>query len=119
MRLRLTPRFVGDPSFATKVAETKLGVTGGPAWMAQQRAEKALTDAGQPIPRTPHDPRYLTTPTTYRRRQADETHAKNLQEFKDSGVEDFSTSTRAREKREHGRPTAKKYGRDHGGASSA
>jgi hypothetical protein len=51
-----TPLALADPSFATKLAETKLGVGGGPAWMAQMHAEKALTDAGKPIPWTPGDP---------------------------------------------------------------
>ena len=51
-----TPLALADPSFATKIAENQLGVGGGPAWMAQKHAEKALTDAGKPIPWTQGDP---------------------------------------------------------------
>ena len=40
----------------TKIAEANAGVGGGPAWMAQQRAEKALIAQGKPIPWTAGDP---------------------------------------------------------------
>jgi hypothetical protein len=53
---RYLPLAMADPSFMTKVAEAQVGVGGGPAWMAQQRAEKALTAQGKPIPWTPGDP---------------------------------------------------------------
>ena len=52
-------RAIGPQGMAevmSKIAEANAGVGGGPAWMSQQRAEKALTDAGEPIPWTPHDP---------------------------------------------------------------
>ena len=51
-----TPLALADPSFATKIAETQLGVGGSPAWMAQKHAEAALTAQGKPIPWTPGDP---------------------------------------------------------------
>jgi hypothetical protein len=50
------PLAMADPSFMTKIAEAQAGVGGGPAWMAQQRAEKALIAQGKPIPWTPGDP---------------------------------------------------------------
>jgi hypothetical protein len=53
---RYLPLAMADPSFMTKVAEAQVGVGGGPAWMAQQRAEKALTAQGKPIPWSPGDP---------------------------------------------------------------
>ena len=40
----------------TKIAEANAGVGGGAAWMAQQRAEKALIAAGKPIPWIGGDP---------------------------------------------------------------
>jgi hypothetical protein len=45
-----------DPTILTKIAETQAGVGGNPAWQAQMRAEKALTNQGQAIPWTPGDP---------------------------------------------------------------
>ena len=46
----------GVAEIMSKIAEANAGVGGGPAWMAQQRAEKALIAQGQPIPWTPGDP---------------------------------------------------------------
>jgi hypothetical protein len=74
----------------SKIAEVKAGVTGGPAWLAQQRAEKALTDAGKPIPWTPGDPVSYNA-YNLSKAAADETKAKSVQDFKDSAVEDFSS----------------------------
>jgi hypothetical protein len=50
------PLALANPEFLQKVVETQAGVGGGPAWMAQLRAEKALTAQGKPIPWTPGDP---------------------------------------------------------------
>ena len=46
----------GAAEVMSKIAEANAGVGGGPAWMSQQRAEKALVAAGKPIPWTPGDP---------------------------------------------------------------
>ena len=46
----------GAAEVMSKIAEANAGVGGGPAWMAQQRAEKALIAQGKPIPWTPGDP---------------------------------------------------------------
>ena len=85
-----TPLALADPSFATKVAETKLGVSGGPAWMAQQRAEKALTDAGKPIPWTAGDPADYAA-WNAANEASKVAKAKSVQDFKDSATEDFGT----------------------------
>jgi hypothetical protein len=50
------PAVMADPTIMSKVLETQAGVGGGPEWMAQLRAEAALTAQGLPIPWTPHDP---------------------------------------------------------------
>lgn len=50
------PIVMANPDILSKILETQAGVGGGPAWMAQQRAEKALTAQGKPIPWTPGDP---------------------------------------------------------------
>jgi hypothetical protein len=50
------PLVMANPDIMSKIVETQAGVGGGPAWMAQQRAEKALTVQGKPIPWTPGDP---------------------------------------------------------------
>jgi hypothetical protein len=50
------PLVMADPSIMSKIVETQAGVGGNPAWQAQMRAEKALTNQGQPIPWTPGDP---------------------------------------------------------------
>jgi hypothetical protein len=47
---------MADPSIISKIIETQAGVGGSPAWMAQKRAEAALSAQGQPIPWTPGDP---------------------------------------------------------------
>ena len=83
-----TPIAQADPSFGTKIAENKLGVGGGPAWMAQMHAEKALRDAGQPIPWTPGDPSSYNAWNTANT-ASNVGHAKEMQDFKDSGVEDL------------------------------
>ena len=80
----------GAAELMAKIAEARSGVTGGPAWMAQQRAEKALSDAGQPIPWTPNDPVSFNA-YNLSKAQADETKAKSVQDFKDSATEDFGT----------------------------
>ena len=46
----------GASDVMSKIAEANAGVGGGPAWMAQQRAEKALIAQGKPIPWTAGDP---------------------------------------------------------------
>ena len=46
----------GAAEVTSKIAEANAGVGGGPAWMSQERAEKALIAAGKPIPWTPGDP---------------------------------------------------------------
>ena len=46
----------GAAEVISKIAEANAGVGGGPAWMAQQRAEKALIAQGKPIPWTAGDP---------------------------------------------------------------
>ena len=46
----------GASEVMSKIAEANAGVGGGPAWMAQQRAEKALIAQGKPIPWTAGDP---------------------------------------------------------------
>ena len=46
----------GAAEVTSKIAEANAGVGGGPAWMAQQRAEKALIAQGKPIPWTAGDP---------------------------------------------------------------
>ena len=58
------PLVMADPSIMSKIVETQAGVGGGPAWMAQQRAEKALTAQGKPIPWTPGDPSSYNAWTT-------------------------------------------------------
>lgn len=50
------PAVMADPTIMSKILETQAGVGGSPAWMAQKRAEAALTAQGQPIPWTPGDP---------------------------------------------------------------
>jgi hypothetical protein len=50
------PAAMADPTIISKIIETQAGVGGSPAWMAQKRAEAALTAQGQPIPWTPGDP---------------------------------------------------------------
>ena len=85
-----TPLALADPSFATKIAENKLGVGGGPAWMAQMHAEKALRDSGQPIPWTPGDPSSYNAFNTAKT-AGDVAHTKEMQDFKDSGVEDLAS----------------------------
>ena len=51
-----TPLAQADPSFATKLAETNLGVGGSPAWMAQKRAQAALDAQGKPLGWVRDDP---------------------------------------------------------------
>ena len=50
------PLVAANPDILSKIVENQAGVGGGPAWMAQKRAEAALTAQGQPIPWTPGDP---------------------------------------------------------------
>jgi hypothetical protein len=50
------PAAMADPSIISKIVETQAGVGGNPAWQAQMHAEKALTNAGKPIPWTQGDP---------------------------------------------------------------
>jgi hypothetical protein len=50
------PLVMADPTIMSKIVETQAGVGGNPAWQAQLRAEKALTNQGKPIPWTPGDP---------------------------------------------------------------
>jgi hypothetical protein len=84
-----TPLAIADPSFATKVAETKLGVGGGPAWMAQIHAEKALTDQGKPIPWTPGDPTSYDA-WTKANTAANVTEQRNASEAKLNATSSFS-----------------------------
>lgn len=53
---KFAPIVMANPDILSKILETQAGVGGGPAWMAQKRAEAALTAAGKQIPWTPGDP---------------------------------------------------------------
>jgi hypothetical protein len=76
------PLVASNPDILSKFVEQQAGIGGGPAWMAQQRAEKALTAQGKPIPWTPGDPTSYdayTKATTGQAVTTADTKAKDLQ----------------------------------------
>jgi hypothetical protein len=84
----LAPFIASNPDLLSKVVETKYGVGGGAAWMAQLRAEKAYHDRGETPPWTEGDP------TSFQAWNQANTaqklgEAKDAQAMKDAGTTSF------------------------------